>query len=213
MGPGGRADPRLNREDWNARYAAAPLVWSAEPNATVAEEVAALDPGDALDLGCGEGRHARWLAGGGWHVTAVDFAGVALERGKQLAGEAGERIRWVEADIRTWQPPADSFDLAVIAFVHLPRADRQAMLLGAARALRPGGRLVLVGHDVTNLGGDRGGPQDPDGLYSAGEVVDLLPGLEVERAETVERELEPEHGGTQPAIDTVAVLRRPTTVS
>jgi 2-polyprenyl-3-methyl-5-hydroxy-6-metoxy-1,4-benzoquinol methylase len=91
----------MDRHAWNDRYAAANLVWTAEPNRTFAAEAAALPPGSALDLGAGEGRNATWLARQGCAVTAVDFSDVALRKARQLAEASGVEIDSVVADVTT----------------------------------------------------------------------------------------------------------------
>jgi SAM-dependent methyltransferase len=92
---------------WDERYAATDLVWSAGPNQFVEQELAGLAPGRALDLACGEGRNARWLAEQGWHVTAMDFSPVAIETGRRLTAELDGRIEWVVGDALTAPLPAD----------------------------------------------------------------------------------------------------------
>lgn len=181
---------------WDARYAATELVWSAGPNRFVAEECAGLSPGHALDLAAGEGRNAIWLAGRGWSVTAVDFSQVALDKGRRVAPEAD--VTWVCADATTWAGPP--VDLVVVAYLQLAERERRAAMRSAADCLAPGGTLLVVAHDATNLAEGTGGPQDPAVLYTAGDVLaDLTgltgPGLTVHRAERVAREVEPGHGG------------------
>ncbi len=100
-------DPR----DWDERYRTDELVWRADPNRFLVEEVEHMPPGRALDLACGEGRNALWLAAQGWEVTAVDFSAVGLAKGRRLATERGIRANFVEADVLTWDPPARAFDL------------------------------------------------------------------------------------------------------
>ena len=97
----------MDSSGWDARYGAAPeLVWTAEPNRFVVEELAGLRPGRALDLAAGEGRNAVWLAERGWEVTAVDFSAVAATRGQQLARERGVDVTWVVADLLGYAPLA-----------------------------------------------------------------------------------------------------------
>ena len=171
---------------WDERYAAADLVWSAEPNRFVAEALTDLPPGRALDLAAGEGRNAIWLARRGWDVTAADFSRVALDKGRRLAGEVS--LRWVCIDVTQWDEPA-SYDLVVMAYLQVPAADRRASVQAGYAALRPGGTLFVVGHDSLNLTEGTGGPQDPDVLYTAEDVLADLAGEEFEtlRAERVER--------------------------
>jgi SAM-dependent methyltransferase len=189
---------------WDERYAAAELVWSREPNRFVAEELADLPPGTAVDLAAGEGRNAIWLASRGWAATAVDFSQVALDKGARLADEAGIEVTWVCADATTWQPPAP-VDLVVVAYLQLPAEDRRRAVRSALTMLRPGGSLLLVAHDSTNLSEGTGGPQDPSVLMTAEDVLADLEGIEVEvvRAERVAREVRSadpahhEHGGEE----------------
>jgi SAM-dependent methyltransferase len=170
--------------DWDERYADRQQ-WSSEPNATVAELVAGLPPGDAVDLAAGEGRHALWLAGLGWRVTAVDFSAVGLERGAAQPG--AERVTWVTADVTTWTAPAASLDLVVVAYLHLPEGDTVDLLTRAVRWLRPGGRLLVLGHDVENIASGVGGPQDPAILHSVARLTPVAALLDVDRLEQVHR--------------------------
>lgn len=185
----------MDAQAWDERYAASELVWSREPNATVASECAGLPPGRAVDLAAGEGRNAIWLAGRGWDVTAVDYSQVALDKGRRLAGDLP--VAWVCADATTWT--GAGLDLAVVAYLQLPAEQRRAAARNAVSALRPGGTLVWVAHDSTNLAEGTGGPQDPAVLMSAEDVVadvaDL--GVTVARAGRTAREVTTpdEHGG------------------
>lgn len=204
----------MDAEAWDERYAASELVWSREPNQFVAAELADLPPGTAVDLAAGEGRNAIWLASRGWSATAVDFSQVALDKGARLASEAGIEVTWVCADATTWQPPGP-VDLVVIAYLQVPADDRRRAVRGAVGMLAPGGTLLLVAHDSTNLTEGTGGPQDPGVLMTADDVLDDLSGLDVEvvRAERVAREVRSadEHGGEErrTAWDClVRVLRR-----
>ncbi len=79
----------MDREGWNARYAGQPLLWNVDPGPFLGQELNGVAPGTVLDLGAGEGRNTLWLAERGWRVTAVDFAEVALERGRARAAELG----------------------------------------------------------------------------------------------------------------------------
>ena len=175
---------------WNERYDATELVWSREPNQFVAAELADLPPGTALDLGAGEGRNAIWLASRGWSATAVDFSQVALDKGARLAdglAPAGD-VTWVRADSTTYQP-VEPVDVVVVAYLQVPAEDRRRAVRGAWTMLRPGGTLLLVAHDSTNLTEGTGGPTDPAVLFTAEEVLGDLDGerFEVERAERVAR--------------------------
>jgi SAM-dependent methyltransferase len=170
---------------WDARYAASDQVWSLGPNQFVAAELTSLPPGRALDLACGEGRNAIWLAQQGWQVTALDFSQVAVERGRRLAGDLP--VTWQVGDVLTAELPR--VDLAVLAYLQLVEDERRAVVRRAWRALDPGGTLLVVAHDATNLTEGTGGPQDPSVLYTAEDVLADLAGehLEVVRAERVAR--------------------------
>ncbi len=192
---------------WDERYAAADLVWSAEPNRFVAEECADLTPGRCLDLAAGEGRNALWLAERGWQVTASDFSWVGLDKGRRAAERAGleDRLDWVLTDATThdWPPV---HDLCVVAYLQVRATQRRAAVRHAFGSLRPGGRLVLVAHDSTNLAEGYGGPQDVSVLMTARDVLDDLSGLEVvvHRAERVARPV-----GEHTAYDCLVVVSRP----
>ncbi|WFE40009.1 class I SAM-dependent methyltransferase [Micromonospora sp. WMMD998] len=200
----------MDSHAWNERYAnASGLVWSAEPNRFVVESVAGLSPGSALDMAAGEGRNAVWLAGQGWRVNAVDFSTVAVERGRELAAARGVAVDWRIADVTAYRPVPGSYDLVLISYLHLPAADFAGVLAAARSALRPGGTLVVVGHDLANLDGGTGGPQDPSVLLTPEAVVDGLAGLRIRRAETARRPVPTTDGGTVDALDTVVVANRP----
>ena len=173
---------------WDARYAATELVWSAEPNQFVAQELAGLPPGRALDLACGEGRNARWLAEGGWQVTAMDFSGVAVDKGRNLH----DAIAWRVGDALTAKLP-EHLDLVVVAYLQLVAEERTRVLRRAFESLARGGTLLVVGHDSTNLTEGTGGPQDPAVLFTAEDVLADLGGLvhRVVRAERVPRVVAP----------------------
>jgi SAM-dependent methyltransferase len=161
-------------------------IWSdhagpdAVPDKLLITQVQGLPPGRALDIGCGEGANAVWLAARGWRVTAVDFSEVAIERGTRLAAERAVEVNFVQADASAYRPE-HQYDLITSFYIQLPPGQRASMLANAARALAPGGTLLFVSHD-------RSSP--PDGwtdedlltLTTHQEVASDLPGLEIERA-------------------------------
>lgn len=189
------------REDWNARYAGKDLLWTAEPNRLFAAEVGGLEPGRALDLACGEGRNAVWLAERGWDVTAVDFSDVAIGKAARLAESRGVDVEWVVADVLEYEPEPEAFDLVAVLYLQLPHDELARALRHAADALAAGGTLFVLGHDTTNLTDGYGGPRDATVLFTPEDVVAAVGGLAVERAEKVERTVEPADGGTATAID------------
>ena len=176
------------RARWDERHAAQDPIESAQPDPTLIHEVGALSPGRALDLGAGDGRNAVWLASRGWDVTAVDFSQVALDRGLARADAAGVHVEWKLADLLEWTPGGRSYDLVTLFFIHFPRDERRDVYARAAAAVAPGGTLLVVGHDRTNIADGVGGPQDPDVLITPGEVAADLAGFRIDRAATVRRE-------------------------
>ena len=175
------------RAHWDERHAAREPIESPEPDPTLVDEIGSLRPGRALDLGSGDGRNAIWLASQGWQVTAVDFSQVALDRGRALATARGVRVEWRLADLLEWSPGVGRFDLVTLFFIHLPPDERRDVYARAAAAVAPGGTLLIVGHDRTNLADGVGGPQDPDVLFTSSEVAADLAGFRVDRADVVRR--------------------------
>jgi SAM-dependent methyltransferase len=192
---------------WDERYAASELVWSAGPNQFVERELADLEPGRALDLACGEGRNARWLAERGWQVTAMDFSPVAIEKARNLH----DAVDWRVGDALTAKLP-EHLDLVVIAYLQIVPEERTTVMRRAFESLRRGGRFLVVAHDSTNLTEGTGGPQDPDVLYTAEDVTADLAGarFDVVRAERVARTVatKDEHGSEGTAWDALVHLRR-----
>lgn len=139
---------QLPDEWWNTFYAERDQIWSGKPNAVLVDEVAGLNPGRALDLGCGEGADAIWLAEQGWAVTAVDISSVALGRAAEHAKDAGvaDRIEWQQHELGKSFPDGE-FDLVSAQFLHSKtELDRDAILRRAAGAVAPGGVLLIEGH-------------------------------------------------------------------
>jgi len=197
----------MDREEWNRLYEDKELVWSAEPNQFLVEEVADLAPGRALDLGAGEGRNAIWLAEQGWRVTAVDFAQAGLDKAGRIAAARGVDVDLVHADLTEYQPPAAAFDLVIVLYLHLPRTNMRTVLGRAREALAPGGTLLLIGHDRTNLEHGYGGPQRPEVLYTADDIAGLLGDLDIRVVETRRRTVEVDQGIVHP-IDCLVRARR-----
>jgi len=185
----------MDAQAWNERYAGAEPVWSLTPNVFVEHELAGVPPGTAVDLAAGEGRNAIWLARQGWLVTAVDFAEAGLDRGRALAGDTA--LTWVCADATTWVAP-EPVDLVLVAYLQLPPAERRAAVDRAWRSLVPGGTLLWIAHDSTNLTEGTGGPQDADVLMTAQDILADLDAAaatyEVVRAERVARTVGDGHG-------------------
>ncbi|WP_153502657.1 class I SAM-dependent methyltransferase [Cumulibacter manganitolerans] len=192
----------MDASDWDRRYAEA-RQWSVEPNQTAARLISALPAGRALDVAAGEGRMALWLAAQGWRVEALDFSAVGLQRGQQHAA-ADARVSWRVADVRTADLGERDFDLVLVLYLHLPRADMRDVLARCAAAVRPGGHLLVLGHDRENLSRGVGGPQEDAVLYDTALLGEAVDGWQVAQLEQIERSTD---SGT--AIDTLLFARRP----
>lgn len=201
----------MDRNAWNERYRAADLVWGTEPNRFVAEVLADRVPaGRALDLACGEGRNAIWLARRGWQVTAVDLSDVAIERARKLAAAEGVEAEWVCADLTSYVPTQEAFALVVISYLQVPEDARRTVLSHAASALAPEGGLFMIGHARRNLTEGVGGPRDPAVLWEPDEIRAELEGagFRVERCEEVIRPVD-QQGELREAIDVLVEASRP----
>jgi len=200
------ADP--SRERWNRRWAGERAHASSAPSEFLIAEAEALPPGRALDVACGAGRNAVWLARRGWRVTGVDFSDVALRAARELAASAGVAVEWIEADAVTWIPPRGAYALVTVMYLQLPAAERRAALGHAAAAVAPGGTLLVVGHDRLNLTEGWGGPTQAEVLFTPDDVVSEIGGLVIESARRVRRAVA-EGAGAREAIDALVRARRP----
>lgn len=205
----------MDAAEWNARYDTDELVWTGEPNRFLPPEVADLAPGRVLDLACGEGRNAVWLATQGWTVTGVDFSDVGLSKAAALASANGVLGVWIRGDATTWTPPAAGFDLVIVFYLQLPAAQRRAALRTAVASMARDATFLLVAHDLLNLSEGHGGPKDPAVLMTVEDVLDDLSAAELElgvelvteRAERVDRPIATAEGERN-AIDTLVRVRR-----
>lgn len=203
----------MNSSTWDQRYAGTDLVWSATPNQWVEQVAAGLAPGRVLDLAGGEGRNALWLADRGWQATVVDFSRVALDRAGSLAaerfGDEDGRLITVHADLLSYLPEPEAFDLVLVVYLQLVAGERRTVLQRAATAVAPGGRLLVVAHDSTNLTAGVGGPQDASVLYTAADIeADIAgAGLVIARSEAVLRTVATENGPRE-AIDALLLAAR-----
>lgn len=192
----------MDASDWDRRYEAA-RQWSVGPNQAAAELIAPLPAGRALDVAAGEGRMALWLAERGWEVEALDFSAVGLRRGQEHAPPQA-RISWRVADARSADLGLAEYDLVLVLYLHLPRGDMADVLARSAAAVRPGGRLLVLGHDRDNPDRGVGGPQDPEVLYDTALLEQSVPGWQITRLEQLER---PTDAGA--AVDTLLLAQRP----
>jgi len=211
--PGGRGLPQAtsshaSRARWNRRWSEERAEPSPTPSDFLVAEVEGLPPRRALDLACGAGRNAVWLARRGWQVTAVDFSDAALRMARALAADARVTVEWIEADAVVWEPPPRAWDLVCVLYLQLPAAERRSALAHAAAAVRPGGTLLVVGHDLLNLTEGWAGPTQADVLFTPDDVVAEIEGLDVVRAERVRRAVADAPAGRD-AIDALVRARRP----
>lgn len=131
---------------WDAKYAEASQVWSGQPNGALVDEVADLSVGRALDVGCGEGADAIWLAQRGWNVTAIDPSGVALRRARAAAAVAGVAVTWLHGGLLETALPVAGFDLVVALYPALIRTADGAPQRALLDAVAAGGTLLFVHH-------------------------------------------------------------------
>ncbi|TFC31878.1 class I SAM-dependent methyltransferase [Cryobacterium sp. MDB1-18-2] len=205
----------FGRDYWEERYAAPGLAWSGDPNPVLVAEVTPLAPGRALDIGSGEGGDALWLAMSGWHVTGVDISTNALAKARARAesvdGPAAARIRWEQHDLTSWSPEPRSFDLVTSQFMHLPGSARSVLFRALAAAVAPGGTLLIVGHDVSDADAGEHRAHFRELMFGVDDVLAAIDGaeLEVEVAESREREAPAAHDGATPVRDVVVRATRP----
>jgi SAM-dependent methyltransferase len=170
------AEPAAPAAQWDARYGESEqAIWSGRPNGRLVSEVAGLTPGRVLDVGCGEGADAIWLAAHGWTVTAIDVSTVAIGRAREAARSAGVAVDWISGDVLTTPFPDRSFDLLSLQYPALPKAGESAVraLLGS---LRPGGVLLAVYHDLDDEHREHMKSRgfDPSDYIGADDLSELL---------------------------------------
>ena len=145
-----------DRTEWDARYAQhEDGLWSGKVNGPLPVEVDGLAPGRALDVGCGEGGDAIWLARAGWAVTGLDPSAVALERAAAAAAQAGVEIRWVTGGVTDID---GTYDLVAAHYPAIKRSPGELEVAALLAAVAPGGTLLVVGH----------GPDNPEFARSRG---------------------------------------------
>ncbi|MCK0173437.1 bifunctional 2-polyprenyl-6-hydroxyphenol methylase/3-demethylubiquinol 3-O-methyltransferase UbiG [Mycolicibacterium sp. F2034L] len=201
----------MSVEFWEQHYGAKHRVWSGRVNPRLAEIAETLSPGTALDVGCGEGADAIWLARHGWRVVGVDVSETALNRAAEDAARAGvaERISFERHDLSVSLPDGQ-FDLASVQFLHCPYDwDRDAVLRRVAERVAPGGVFVLVDHGSAPSGMHEGHHHHFPSVHEVLEGLALDPERwERLRVEAVEREMTGPDGQVATISDNVIVLRR-----
>ena len=144
--PDSATDPEVMERVWDEKYSESERIWSGDPNGTLVSEISDLSPGRALDVGCGEGADAVWLAGRGWQVVALDVSGVALQRGEQAAKDAGVYVEWIHTGLIEADLPHAGFDLVSAQYPVLPRTPEAIGERTLADSVAPGGTLLFVHH-------------------------------------------------------------------
>ena len=200
---------------WEEKYAGTTGIWSGEPNRALVDEASGLEPGRALDLGCGEGGDALWLAGRGWTVTGLDLSPTALGRADAAARAAGlaDRVSWRLTDLADadgW-PDEPAYALVIACFLQTPlEFPRAEVLRRAAGRVAPGGRLLVVAHAAAPPWSDV--PPDHHAEFPTveEELADLAleDAWEVEVAEVRERDATGPDGRRGHLLDTVVRARR-----
>ncbi|MGJ6964393.1 class I SAM-dependent methyltransferase [Streptosporangium sp. G11] len=162
----------MDAQFWDEMYRSRPQVFSGDPNAVLVAEATGLPPGRALDVGCGEGSDALWLARHGWHVTAVDISETALRRA--AARDVTDRVTWARADPTSTPPPAGAFDLVSVQYFPLARRPDHAALRALLDAVAPGGTLLFATHDPADLSPRPEQGFDPADYYRPDDIARLL---------------------------------------
>lgn len=196
------------RVSWNERYTAQGELWGADANRFVASELDGLAPRRVLDLACGQGRNAVWLALQGHTVTGVDISDVAIEQARTVAANAGVEVELIADDLLVWEPEPAAYDLVLLSYVQLPEGSRQLVHAKAVAALAPGGRVFLIAHHRDNLEHGIGGPPTDDVLFDEAQLAADFSVLDVIRNEVVLRPAEKD-GVSGTAIDVLLIAEQP----
>ena len=171
-------DPNLQSAplDWDERYSSAEQMWSGNPNSTLVALVENLEPGSVLDVGCGEGADAIWLADRGWQVTAIDVSRVAIDRGKAHAQKAGVDVEWRHCGLLEANVPPQGFTLVSAQYPALLRSESHDAERALLSAVAPGGHLLFVHHADIDVELALSHGCNPDDYVSPADVVALLHG-------------------------------------
>ncbi|MEU9782118.1 class I SAM-dependent methyltransferase [Streptomyces phaeochromogenes] len=164
----------MDAQFWDEMYRSRDQVFSGDPNGVLVTEVTGLPPGQALDVGCGEGADAIWLARYGWQVTAVDISTTALRRAAAAAVDIQGRVAWTRADLTITPPPADAFDLVSVQYFPLSLQPDHTALRGLLNAVAPGGTLLFASHDLADLSPRPEEGFDPGDYYQPDDIAQLL---------------------------------------
>ncbi|KOX15683.1 bifunctional 2-polyprenyl-6-hydroxyphenol methylase/3-demethylubiquinol 3-O-methyltransferase UbiG [Nocardiopsis sp. NRRL B-16309] len=193
---------------WDEKYGQREQLFSGDPNGVLVSEAADLEPGQALDAGCGEGADALWLARRGWLVTAVDISLVALRRAAEASADLADRVAWTRADLAAVPPPAGAFDLVSVQYVPLRKQPDHTGLRGLLASVAPGGTLLVAGHDLTDLPPHHENGFDPAAFYEPSDIAEHLGGDWTVLVEETRARTAPAPAGTHHTHDTVLRARR-----
>ena len=194
--------------EWDRRYAEKPVMWSGRPNGALVAEVRGLAPGRVLDVGCGEGADAVWLAGRGWDVTALEVSGVALQRAAGHARDAGVTVRWVHAGLAEAALTPRSFDLVSAQYPALLRTPDAAAERALLAAVAPGGVLLLVHHAGMETREEHAGGFDPADYVWPRMVAALLDDDWVVERDEQRPRVVPESGAGAHHVDDLVLRAR-----
>jgi SAM-dependent methyltransferase len=195
--------------EWDARYGEREAgLWSGQPNGRLVAEVAGLSPGRALDIGCGEGADAIWLARSGWTVTAIDISKVAIGRAREAGELAGVTVEWLVGDVLEVPFPARSFDLVSLQYPALPKAAGEQAVRTLLDTVRPRGLMLAVYHDLDDEHWEhmKSRGVDPADYVGADDIAQMLEDDFTVELHAVEPRIDPPPG--TPHVDDVVLRAR-----
>ncbi|KIH99659.1 SAM-dependent methyltransferase [Streptomonospora alba] len=198
----------MDAQYWEDRYRSRDRVFSGAPNGVLVAEAADLRPGRALDVGCGEGADALWLARRGWLVTAADISWTALQRAAAAGTDVADRVAWTRADLAAMPPPPAAFDLVSVQYFPLPRRPDASAVHGLLDAVAPGGTLLVGSHDLADLPTRRDGDFDPGDFHQPADIAELLDRHWTVQVDETRPRSAPTPAGTHHTHDTVLRARR-----
>jgi len=159
----------VSSDFWNARYATDDYIFGTAPNVFLSSQKDLIRPGmRALAIADGEGRNGVWLAEQGASVHAIEVSPLALDKARKLAAARGVTLQFEQADVLDWNWPEAAYDLVAAIFIQfVPPPERDRIIAGIRRTLKPGGTLILQGYTPRQIEFATGGPSNPDNLYTA----------------------------------------------
>ncbi|MEU6742405.1 class I SAM-dependent methyltransferase [Streptosporangium sandarakinum] len=198
----------MDADQWDEMYRSRDRLFSGDPNGVLVTEITGLPPGRALDVGCGEGADALWLARRGWQVTGIDISETALRRAAASAADVEGRVAWERADLMTTPPPAAAFDLVSVQYFPLLRRAGRAAPRGLLDAVAPGGTLLFVTHALADLPPHPERDFDPADYYQVDDIARLLDRTWDVLVNETRPRVVPPPAGTHHTHDTVLRARR-----